>query len=147
MKIDTTMPKLAGNSRTASTITALPPSQRMALLSICHLNVVKDSSPHHASAIRPICRTSDSSSDCHSTPRSFGSVVSWVKASSKARTIYCAPTMPAAFSAPISLAEKPLCSSTSSVCWPRLAAGPLTLSLVREKRGAAAGCGKPCTST
>ena len=60
---------------------------------------------------------------------------------------YCGPTTPAAFSSPISLAEKPRWLSTSSVCWPRLAAGPLMLSLVREKRGAAAGCGKPETST
>src|SRR5476649_1313728 len=88
MKIETTMPKLAGNSSSPRTTTAPPPSQWINPLIHCHLNVAKESSPHHARAIRAICRTSDSSNDCHSTPRSFGSVVSWVKASSKARIIY-----------------------------------------------------------
>src|SRR5262249_43390545 len=60
---------------------------------------------------------------------------------------HCGPTTPAALSALISPVEKPFSASTSSVCWPRLAAGPLTPSLVREKRGAGAGCGKPETST
>src|ERR1700726_4046795 len=87
MKIEITMPKLAGNSISASTITAPVPSQRIRSFTHCHLKVAKEASPHQASAMRAIWSTSDSSSDCHSTLLSFGSV-SWPKASSKARITY-----------------------------------------------------------
>src|SRR6185503_3201027 len=104
-KIEITMPKLAGNSIRASTTTAPPPSQRIVSLTHCHLKVANEVSPHQASAIRAICRTSDSSSDCHSTPRNLGSV-SWPKPSSKA-LITKAPLLGADDAGRLELADLP----------------------------------------
>src|SRR3954451_932500 len=84
MKIDTTMPKLAGNSISASTTTAVPPSPRTRLLIQPISKWAQLCRPHQASAPIAICSTSDSASDCQITARSRGSP-SWPTASSQAR--------------------------------------------------------------
>src|SRR5882757_546751 len=86
MKIEITMPKLAGNSINASTTTAPPPSQTMASLIHFHSKLAKERSAHHASTAMPICNARLSNSDHQMTPRSRGSP-SWRTASSKARII------------------------------------------------------------
>src|SRR5690348_6810267 len=84
MKTEITMPKLAGNSISASTSTAAPPSQWTALLTQLHWKVTHDCRAHQATPTITACRASDSSSDCQMTPRSRGSPSCWM-ASSKAR--------------------------------------------------------------
>src|SRR6185436_3863037 len=84
MKIETTMPKLAGNSISASTTTAAPPSQRMTVFTQPMSKCAYRCRPHQASAPIATCRASDSDSDCQITARSRGSP-SWRIASLKAR--------------------------------------------------------------
>src|SRR5882672_3241391 len=84
MKIEITMPKLAGNSIKASTITAPPPNQTMASLIHFHSKVAKERSAHQASNAMPTCNARLSASDPQMMPRSRGSP-SWRAASSKAR--------------------------------------------------------------
>src|SRR5882757_852308 len=86
MKIEITMPKLAGNSISASTRTAPPPSQTIPSLIHFHSKWAKERSAHQASAAMPICSSRLTSSDHQMTPRSFGSP-NWRTASSKARII------------------------------------------------------------
>src|SRR6266550_1105385 len=90
MKIEITMPKLAGNNIKASTITAPPPSQTMASLIHFHSKVAKERSAHHASNAMPTCNARLSASDPQMMPRSLGSP-SWRAASSKARIMVAGP--------------------------------------------------------
>src|ERR1700722_17006630 len=91
MKIEITMPKLAGNSISASTRTAPPPSQTIPSLIHFHSKWAKERSAHHARAAMPIWSSRLTSSDHQMMPRSFGSP-SWRTASSKARII-AAPSL------------------------------------------------------
>ena len=53
MKIEITMPKLAGNSISASTTTPAPLAQMTISLIHFHSKVAKDFSPHQASTAMP----------------------------------------------------------------------------------------------
>ena len=53
MKIEITMPKLAGNSISASTTTPAPLAQMTISLTHFHSKLAKDFSPHQASTAMP----------------------------------------------------------------------------------------------